>query len=57
MAKRNKGLDRPRQEGDRELSSCVSVGVVDSKFGDDHSRKSMQFGEKKPEELWGVKRG
>lgn len=55
MAKRNKGLDRPRNERDRllELSSCVSVGIVDSKFGDDHNRKSMQFGEPRPSELWG----
>ncbi len=52
--KRNKNLDRPRSEGEIIERTCVSTGVVDSKYGDDHVRKSMQFGERKPSELWGV---
>lgn len=56
MAKRNKGLDRPRSEGEILTRTCVSVGVIDSKYGDDRVRKSMQFAERKPSELWGVKR-
>ena len=46
----NKNLDRPRSEGQRTLSSCVSKGL----YASGESGQGMMFGSHKPSELWGV---
>ena len=50
----SKNLDRPRSERVREMSTCVSVGMPSG--GSKGQDTRMQFSQRKPEDLWGIKR-